>query len=950
MSSTKSAILLIFLSLQSFFLFSQDEDFFSDSIRAKDLNTKAYNLRSNGLHLQALDTFFYGLELRKNRYGEESYNLAAVHMGIGRTYRSLGQYDLALKYFNLAENIYIKSGRFSLRNKSGLYLNIGNVYRSKLDFKRALEYFNQTLSIYQNNNEFDIEYIANINYSIAEIFYLINDFASAIKLINQNIKNANTPDKILYYELLAFVNQLKGNNVEAKNNYLNAINLARKEYKDFPIDIAIEYLNYALFLISAEEFIEANYTLNKAFEIIKLSQPERGTELEYYYNINGELARNISIETRDIISFSEQKKEKLNQALNWYLKGLQALNFPTSYSLETINESANWLSMMNCITLLKKIADTHKEIADIENSDKKIESLKSAIENYQIASSLIQKARKEISSDESKIQLTELEHSTFQKLIKTAFEAYSLTNNNEYLELAFQSTERTKSASVFDQLSDQSALQNSLIPDSLIQLEQKLNNTISIYSEKLYEENSEEKPDSILITDYNTRIFEANKNREELNQFLEVEYSDYYDLKYSKSMLSIFDIQQKLSEEEVVLEYVLNETDSASELYTFIISNNEVQFNQQIVNNKFLESIESMFNFMSDPEYMFTTNKESITYCESAHHLFNILIKPFYRNIQNKQLTIVPDGKLSYIAFDGLLEELPDTSQAIKFDQLKYLIKNFSINYSNSSNLLFKLQSPSKNLKNKVIAFAPEYNSDSIEIANQYYILFPLPGVQKEVDIISETVNTDVFKGDNASETNFRKNIEKYDILHLAMHAFINDSLPAFSKLAFTQNNTTKNLLSDGSINTADIYNLNLNARLAVLSACNTGSGKLRKGEGIMSLARGFFYAGCPSIVMSLWEVEDQSGTEIMGVFYKNLKKGKTKNEALRQAKLEYLENSNSRRAHPHYWLSYINLGNNSPLYKSYDFYFFIILILLLVAVLTDQLYKIKKARKKRAL
>jgi CHAT domain-containing protein len=356
-----------------------------------------------------------------------------------------------------------------------------------------------------------------------------------------------------------------------------------------------------------------------------------------------------------------------------------------------------------------------------------------------------------------------------------------------------------------------------------------------------------------------------------------------------------------------------------------------------------------MFSFMSNPEYMLTTNSESLKYCQNAFYLCNKLLKPFYSKIQNKQLIIIPDGKLSYIPFDALLEELPDTSKTVRFDQLQYLIKNFSINYSNSSNLLFKHNSPNKKLKNKVVAFAPEYHSDSIEIANQFYTLSPLPGVQKEVDIISETVKTKLFKGKEASEVNFRKEIEKYDILHLAMHAFINDSIPSFSKLAFSQN-ASNDLLSDGSINTADIYNLNLDARLAVLSACNTGRGKLRKGEGIMSLARGFFYAGCPSIVMSLWDVEDQSVTDIMGSFYKNLKKGKTKNEALRLAKLEYLDNSNSRRAHPHYWLSYITLGNSDPLYKSYDFYFFIILIVLLVAIVTDQVYKMKKARKKRAL
>jgi CHAT domain-containing protein len=151
-------------------------------------------------------------------------------------------------------------------------------------------------------------------------------------------------------------------------------------------------------------------------------------------------------------------------------------------------------------------------------------------------------------------------------------------------------------------------------------------------------------------------------------------------------------------------------------------------------------------------------------------------------------------------------------------------------------------------------------------------------------------------------------------------------------------------------LNTTDIYNLKLNAQLTVLSACNTGTGILKKGEGIMSLARGFLYAGCPSIIMSLWEVEDESGTQIMTSFYKNLKKGKTKDESLRLAKLEYLESVNSRKAHPHYWLGFVSIGDNSSLYISYDFYFFILLILALSGIGIDQAIRIKKAREKRAL
>jgi len=107
---------------------------------------------------------------------------------------------------------------------------------------------------------------------------------------------------------------------------------------------------------------------------------------------------------------------------------------------------------------------------------------------------------------------------------------------------------------------------------------------------------------------------------------------------------------------------------------------------------------------------------------------------------------------------------------------------------------------------------------------------------------------------------------------------------------------------------------MDLNAQLAVLSACNTGSGVLQRGEGIMSLARGFFYAGVPSIVMTLWNVEDFSGVELMTSFYTALAEGKSKDIALQQAKLNYLRNSDQLKAHPHFWAAYVDIGDTAPL------------------------------------
>ena len=207
-------------------------------------------------------------------------------------------------------------------------------------------------------------------------------------------------------------------------------------------------------------------------------------------------------------------------------------------------------------------------------------------------------------------------------------------------------------------------------------------------------------------------------------------------------------------------------------------------------------------------------------------------------------------------------------------------------------------------------------------------------------------MDADTFVGLEATEQKFRNISGDYDILHLAMHTIINDSLPMFSRLAFSPVN--QDTEDDGWLNTADIYNLQLNARMTVLSACDTGTGVLRTGEGVMSLARGFLYAGSPTMIMTLWEVEDRSGTEIMKEFYKNLKAGKPVDIALRNAKLEHIKHSDPFTSHPHFWLGYISIGLNEPIFRGYDYIFYITLSIIMVLVIFDQWYRKKGSRKSR--
>ncbi|MCE4562746.1 CHAT domain-containing protein [Maribellus sp. CM-23] len=946
--------LLAFLVFLSNILLGQTNNNDHYNIRVRELYNAGINLNNQKRSIEALDSFKLALDYRKKIYGEENYFLGTIYVSIGITYKLLGRNEEALRNYKLAEKNYLLRNDSNLVSLARLYRNIGNIYRAKLDYLQALKYSQQSLNIYSNQSSINEYDILEANYAIAEIHYLREDYQDAIEMLKLYESTPDTLNRIYYLELLGIIYQKTDNVSLAKQYYEKNLALSISYYGKDHLETAITYLNYSEFLSSISEYEDGLAALNNAFNIIRKSQDKRGVELSRYYEFKGELIRNRPIESPSVLSFKQQKRKNLEEAIQWYSESLQAL-YKEDTELKIGNLTTdNCLSFTDCVILLKTIADTYSEIAILNNDPKGdiyLSSLENALEYYKVTSQLIQRARMEISSDESKLQLASLESSTFSKTIETAYLAYDYNQDEQYLDLAFQNAEQMKSIAVFDKISDDLAQENSLIPDTLLELESKLNSTISTFNEKLFEEQSKDSADSKLIAEYNNKIFEASKSRDELNHLLEEEYPDYYNLKYSASMLNVNDVQNKLKKNEAIIEYAINQTDTASELFTFLITKDHKFFTSQKISSDMQRSLEYMFHFMTTPNFLFTHNEDSKQYCQAANDMYTLLLQPFQYALKNMNLIIIPDGKLNYIAFDGLLKSLPDTSQVIDFSKLDYLIRDFNINYANSANIYFKNSHSKRQLKNHTLAFAPLYASEKFELSNASYTLMPLPGVQKEVDAIAKTVKTDVYRGHEATEENFRKFSQEYDILHLAMHAYINDSLPAFSRLAFSPMPETPNepLDKDGWLNTADIYNLNLrNARLTVLSACNTGVGRMQKGEGLMSLSRGFLYAGCPSIVVSLWEVEDQAGTEIMTSFYKNLKKGKTKDEALRLAKIEYLDQSNSRLAHPHYWMSFKSIGDNSPLYTSYDIYFFGILILLILIFSIDQILRIKKARQKR--
>jgi CHAT domain-containing protein len=189
-----------------------------------------------------------------------------------------------------------------------------------------------------------------------------------------------------------------------------------------------------------------------------------------------------------------------------------------------------------------------------------------------------------------------------------------------------------------------------------------------------------------------------------------------------------------------------------------------------------------------------------------------------------------------------------------------------------------------------------------------------LPYARQEAEFVSKITGGILFENNEAKESVYKNESGKYDIIHLAMHTLVNEKDPMHSTLIFNRGNDSP---EDGYLKTFEIYGIPLKAKMVVLSSCNTGTGLLNSGEGILSLARGFIYSGSQSVVMSMWEIEDKSGTEIVEMFYKNLKKGYSKSVSLRKARINFLRTADRLRSHPYFWSALVVYGNNRPLYYS---------------------------------
>lgn len=301
---------------------------------------------------------------------------------------------------------------------------------------------------------------------------------------------------------------------------------------------------------------------------------------------------------------------------------------------------------------------------------------------------------------------------------------------------------------------------------------------------------------------------------------------------------------------------------------------------------------------------------------EILHNLYLKLWAPISKKVRHKKVVIIPEGILYHLNFEILT---PQKVKSFKELATKSLLATHTVSYNYSLFLLHK-KPAHRNLKNNFVAFAPGF-SDKIkkdyarslpgEPDKGYLALLPQPFSIALAMKVGKMIGGKLFVHEKATKGNFKSQAGNHGVIHIGTHAESNDDHPQFSRLIFAKNAASGE--HENLLHVNEIYNYDLRADLAVLTACETGKPGHQDGEGMISLAHAFNYAGSQSIITGLWKIDEQASTHILEHFYRYLLDGMEKDEALRLAKLDYLQAANGRMLAPQYWAGLVILGDTKP-------------------------------------
>ncbi len=760
----------------------------------------------------------------------------------------------------------------------------GNIPKATISYENAW-LFHKTKNI---NNYDIIEYCLT---PLANNYMRLGDYSRAEEILKNNFdlleKNQNKTQLIKTFKNLATVYNLTNRSKKANQLLLSLFNITKlnkEQQSDIYTKMASNYYEQND-VNNAMGFINKSASLFPNTKTILINRNLKGSI--FYNNKQYEIALN-QFETALLFSkiISKREKAKLHVLIAKTLLKLNKLDKATTHFNDALSILIPKFKLVKTENKLEQMLYAENTLIDIFEGKAEIFKIKNnnivAISNLELANKVADLLRTTFTSQQSKIDQQTKNRKRTEEIVQLYYGLFKSTNDKKYFEKIFLSIEKSKAIVLNDELIHKNS---KYTKDSLLIHKNKLEKQKAFVTTKIIiEELKDKNADINFIKNQLVIKTGLTSKLQVLNEEIKTKYPF---LNTDNQQITIAEIQQDLLVKNQLL---VSFFETKNNWFIFSLNKTEdLKLRVLPKNEKLKNEISNYINLF------FYNNGSSIkkdvtTYQKTAHYLYENLLQPELETTY-KYLTIIPDKKLNFVSFDALLTKETTSSNFVNFP---YLVKDVTINLTFSANILYLLkQEQLQKTESNYLGYFPFFKNKERNL--QY-----LPNTLEEQISFKKHTNATCFMEQKATKKHFLNHYKNYNQIHLATHAsaggFLNPAVIEFY---------------DETLYLPEIYGLNMQTDLLVLSACETGVGKMQKGEGIMSLARGFTYAGVKNLVVSLWKVNDKATSELMRSFYKHLKNN-SKTDAIHKAKLDYLNNKNisSLKKSPYYWSSFVFVGN----------------------------------------
>lgn len=782
-----------------------------------------------------------------------------------------GRNDLALEYLEQAQRVFVENGNQETQERARCLALLGFVYSSTGKYNQAEA--NQRMALEIRMKLFgpqSEEVAASYNdlglvYSQLDADKALEYYEMALAIYKKNHGNEHQKIAVASTNIGMMYNQLELYG-DAVNNLETALAIWQKKYPNGHPNAALALSNLGQTYSNMGNQKAALEYFEKALAIYLSYYHGKHSDIAYTHNLIGGLLLN---------------EGRFDEALKEFQKALVA-NSP-AFADENISRNPAVTGYYNAKVLLYTLRFKSQALEGRHfGKTLRIEDLKLALSGIHSCDSLIDDIRHHSQDESDKLELGEISSEVYEDGVRIAHELSEMSlDYKRYREEAFYFAEKSKSAVLLESIADSEAKSFAGIPSALLDEEKELKAQAALLAQKLAQKPSEDEEKKL-----RQALFAVQLSYNEFIKRLEKDFPNYFNLKFNPSSPSIPQLQQILDARTAIISYFLSERND-KKIYLFIITNKNFRLTSVTLPDNFEKLISGLRNGLY---YNYQD-----AYQNASHTLSRLLVPSLPKRIN--ALVIIPAGRLGTVPFETLVFS---RNKAQDYRDMPFLVKHYAMSYEFSAGLMLqKTRSLNPAGPPSIFLCAPvDFEKENLD---------DLPGTEKEVKTIAGLFKerSSVSTYHDANETSIKSGgLSKYTYLHFATHGIVDEANPELSRIFLNADSA-----EDGSLYAGEIYNLNLNADLTVLSACQTGLGKISKGEGVIGLSRALVYAGSRNIIVSFWSVADESTSQLMTSFYKTLltRGDHDYREALRQAKIAMI--TGDQYAAPYFWAPFVLIG-----------------------------------------